>query len=202
MKQQVFNPYLPSYEYIPYGEPHMFGDRVYVYGSHDKFNGRFFCMNDYVCYSAPVTDLTAWRYEGVIWKKSDDPMPAPLLLKQMYAPDVVQGKDGRYYLYYFKGNAGIIGVAVCDTPAGKYQYYGHVKYPDGTLLGRNGKKEKDFVQFDPGVFKDDDGRVYLYTGMAPKSPNIFTRFKRVNANGAMGVELEDDMLTVKEETFS
>lgn len=31
----------------------MFGDRVYLYGSHDKFNGRFFCMNDYVCYSAP-----------------------------------------------------------------------------------------------------------------------------------------------------
>ncbi|MBP5242867.1 MAG: family 43 glycosylhydrolase, partial [Clostridia bacterium] len=61
---------------------------------------------------------------------------------------------------------------------------------------------KDYVQFDPGVFNEDDGKVYLYTGMDPKSPNIFTRFKPVNANGAMGVELEDDMLTIKEETFS
>ena len=34
MKQQVFNPYLPSWEYIPDGEPYVFGDRVYVYGSH------------------------------------------------------------------------------------------------------------------------------------------------------------------------
>ena len=29
------NPYLPKWEYIPDGEPRVFGDRVYVYGSHD-----------------------------------------------------------------------------------------------------------------------------------------------------------------------
>ncbi|MBP5343233.1 family 43 glycosylhydrolase [bacterium] len=192
---KVFNPYLPSYEYIPDGEPHVFDGRVYIYGSHDKFNGKYFCMNDYISYSAPVDDLSNWRYEGVIWRKKDDMRYTPLLLKQLYAPDVVKGKDGRYYLYYFKGSQGVIGVAVCDTPAGKYEYYGHVKYPDGTVLGRN--HEKDFHQFDPGVFRDDDGKIYLYTGFAPKGPNPFTRFRPVNSNGAMGCELEDDMLTVK-----
>ena len=70
MKKQVFNPYLPSWEYIPDGEPHVFGDRVYVYGSHDYFNGNVFCLGDYVCYSAPVTDLTDWKYEGVIYEKT------------------------------------------------------------------------------------------------------------------------------------
>ena len=40
----AFNPYLPSWEYVPDGEPHVFGDRVYVYGSHDKFNGKAFCI--------------------------------------------------------------------------------------------------------------------------------------------------------------
>jgi hypothetical protein len=194
-KKQVFNPYLPSYEYIPDGEPHVIGDRVYVYGSHDKFNGRYFCMNDYVCWSAPVTNLKDWKYEGVIWKRADDPERGHCLLKQMYAPDVVQGNDGKYYLYYFIGNQGTIAVAVCDTPAGQYKYLGRVKYPDGKLLGRN--KEGDLHQFDPGVFKDDDGKIYLYTGFAPKSPNIFTSFKPVNKNGAMAVQLEDDMLTVK-----
>lgn len=44
MKKQAFNPYLPSWEYIPDGEPYVFGDRVYVYGSHDYFNGYVFCM--------------------------------------------------------------------------------------------------------------------------------------------------------------
>ena len=70
MKKQVYNPYLPLWEYVPDGEPHVFGDRVYVYGSHDRFNGRVFCENDYVCWSAPVEDLSDWRYEGVIYKKT------------------------------------------------------------------------------------------------------------------------------------
>ena len=42
--KQAFNPFLPSYEYIPDPEPRVFGDRVYVYGSHDKFNGIAFCI--------------------------------------------------------------------------------------------------------------------------------------------------------------
>ena len=31
MKQQIYNPYLPLENYIPDGEPHVFGDRLYVY---------------------------------------------------------------------------------------------------------------------------------------------------------------------------
>lgn len=32
---QVFNPYLPPWEYIPDGEPHIFGEHLYIFGSHD-----------------------------------------------------------------------------------------------------------------------------------------------------------------------
>lgn len=94
---QAFNPYLPGWEYIPDGEPHVFGDRVYVYGSHDRFNGGGFCMNDYVTWSAPVNDLSDWRYEGVIYKKTDDPSCNGK--GSMYAPDVCLAPDGKYYLY-------------------------------------------------------------------------------------------------------
>lgn len=93
MMSQVYNPYLPGWEYIPDGEPHVFGDRLYVYGSHDRFGGRKFCMNDYVSWSAPVTDLTDWRYEGIIYKKTQDPR-MPKGEHEMWAPDVVRGKDG------------------------------------------------------------------------------------------------------------
>lgn len=31
---QVYNPFLPLDEYIPDGEPHVLGDRVYLFGSH------------------------------------------------------------------------------------------------------------------------------------------------------------------------
>ena len=72
MEKQVFNPYLPSYEYVPDGEPHVFGSRVYVYGSHDRFNGKAFCVRNYVCWSAPVDDLTDWRFEGEIYRKDQD----------------------------------------------------------------------------------------------------------------------------------
>lgn len=54
MKNHGMNPYLPSWEYVPDGEPHVFGKRVYIYGSHDRFAGYAFCQNDYVCWSAPV----------------------------------------------------------------------------------------------------------------------------------------------------
>ena len=70
LKHQFVNPYLPSWEYVPDGEPHVYNGRVYVYGSHDMFNGFVYCQKDYVCWSAPEDDLTNWRYEGVIYEKT------------------------------------------------------------------------------------------------------------------------------------
>ena len=134
MMAQALNPYLPSWEYIPDAEPHVFGDRVYVYGSHDRFGGPLFCMNDYVCWSAPVSDLSDWRCEGVIYRKSQDPMNKSGR-RCMYAPDVTRGPDGPYYLYYAFDFLGVMSVAVCDTPAGQYRFHGHVKFPDGHVWG-------------------------------------------------------------------
>ena len=195
MKQQAFNPYLPSWEYVPDGEPHLFGDRVYVYGSHDKFNAPIFCVNDYVCWSAPEDDLSDWRCEGVIYRKNQDPKNK-LGLRLLFAPDVCRGPDGRYYLYYAFDFMGIMGVAVCDTPAGEYQFLGHVKYPDGTVWGR---RKGDQFPFDPGVLADDDGRVWLYSGFYTPAPAIATGGVRLRNDGGTVVELERDMVTMKGE---
>lgn len=184
--KQAVNPYLPSYEYVPDGEPYVFGDRVYVYGSHDFFNGDVYCMGDYVCWSTPVDDLGAWRYEGVIYKKSDDPANGDLQ-GNLYAPDVVVGPDGRYYLYYVLSTWGNVSVAVCDTPAGKYEFYGYVHYEDGTLLGEGSIEDP---QFDPAVLREGD-RTYLYTG--------FCAYKDPNRHGPMVTVLGPDMLTIVEE---
>jgi hypothetical protein len=56
VKKQALNPYLPEWEYVPDGEPRVFGGRLYVFGSHDRFDGDRYCMNDYVSWSAPVDD--------------------------------------------------------------------------------------------------------------------------------------------------
>ena len=194
--KQAYNPFLPSYEYIPDGEPHIFGDRVYLYGSHDRFNGLSFCLNDYVCWSAPLDNLADWRYEGVIFRRTQDPNGKKrALLRVLFAPDVCQGPDGRYYLYYFINGYSRISIAVCDSPAGKYEYLGQVQYSDGTPLGAKGEP----MQFDPGVFVDDDNRVYLYTGFGQVNPPyILSWGHKPTLNGPMGFELEQDMLTIKQ----
>lgn len=184
MKKQAFNPYLPSWEYIPDGEPYVFGDRVYIYGSHDFYNGYVFCMGDYVCWSAPVDDLGSWRYEGVIYPKTSDPLNHDGKMC-LYAPDVTVGPDGRYYLYYVLDHVSVVSVAVCDTPAGTYEFYGYVHYEDGTRLG---EKPGDEPQFDPGVLTEGE-ETYLYTGFCARGDKSRT--------GAMVTVLGPDMLTIK-----
>lgn len=216
MKKQVYNPFLPLYEYIPDGEPHVFGDRVYLYGSHDKEGGETFCMLDYTVYSAPVDDLSDWRCNGVIYRAEQDPEHKNR--PYMYAPDVVRGNDGKYYLYYCMsgkfGNGGYFGpisVAVCDTPAGKYKYLGFIRNPDGTPM-------KKYVCFDPSAI-NDNGAIRIYYGTQfdleeEQSPSenasllqeemeMFNKSREEilethdSVMGAVTVELEDDMLTVK-----
>lgn len=211
--KQIFNPFLPSFEYIPDGEAHVFGDRVYLYGSHDRFNGASYCLNDYICYSAYIQDLTNWKYEGVIYKKEQDPRNKdiskdakpieieqietsnvedlnPIGIHAMYAPDVVEGLDKKYYMYYCLDCLHQIAVAVCDTPAGKYQFLGFVQYKNGVLLG---DRDGDPMQFDPAVFIDED-EIYLYSGNAP----MFRNDPNPNKMSQV-MTLEKDMVTLRKE---
>ena len=190
--KQAFNPYLPLWEYVPDGEPHVFGDRVYLYGSHDRLDGKKFCLHDDVCGSAPVSDLRDWRYEGVIYQKTQDPRMADGR-HELWAPDVVQGKDGRYYLYYCPDDKiKSIGVAVCDRPAGRYAFYGLVKDAAGGVLG---ERPGDTIAFDPGVFIDEDGEIYLYSGNGPRTQKAVGR----EPKASVVMTLCDDMLTLKTE---
>ena len=196
MKKQVFNPYLPSYEYVPDGEPYVFGDRLYIYGSHDLFGGKNFCLGDYVCWSASVSDLGDWKYEGVIYRKTQDPKNKKGL-SVLNAPDVQKGPDGRYYLYYVASMLTVVSVAVSDRPEGPFAFYGYVRHRDGTLYG---KRHGEAYNFDPAVFMDEDGRIYLYSGFAPDRGFLRTVMgMRGNLDGAYGMELEQDMLTLKGE---
>ena len=120
MAKQVFNPYLPSWEYVPDREPHVFGDRADVYISHDHAHGATFYLGDYICWSAPIDNLKDWHYEGIIYKKNQDPSQDGRMV--MYAPDETKGPDGKYYLYNVFDKVGFVSVAVCDSPAGKYEF--------------------------------------------------------------------------------
>lgn len=74
MKHLAMNPYLPLYEYIPDGEPRIFGKRLYVYGSHDYAGGeKGFCPGDYMIWSADLKDLGKWECGGVAFPRSACP---------------------------------------------------------------------------------------------------------------------------------
>ena len=160
--KQAFNPFLPLDEYIPDGEPHVFGNRIYLFGSHDTEGGTRYCAEqNYVVWSAPLCNPSEWRYEGEIYNARQDPDYIEGDTNDLYAPDVVQGNDGRYYLYYNINNSGTSGhnvlkVAVCDTPAGRYQYLGYVRNPDGSV-------HRTYLMGDPAVI-NDEGTIRLYYG--------------------------------------
>ena len=136
----------------------VFGDRVYVFPSHDilatEGKGRkdWFCMEDYHVFSS--ANLTDWTDHGVIvqqnkveWVKPDS--------YSMWAPVCIE-RNGKYYFYfpsipkdtltYKKGFT--IGVAIADKPEGPY------KTEPNPIKGVSG--------IDPNVFIDKDGQAYLY----------------------------------------
>ena len=191
MNKPVFNPVLPSWEYVPDVEPRVFGDRLYLYGSHDRFGGDSFCMNDYVGWSAPLNDLSDWRCEGIIYSTKNDPANADGS-QTGFAPDCVQGPDGRYYLYYCLSRSSLVSVAMADTPEGPFAFYGHVHQADGKPYGGPGS----IFGFDPGVLFDD-GHIWLFAGFASREPmRSYMKAGGMMVDGSYCVELAPDMLTV------
>ena len=165
------NPFLPLWEHIPDGEPYVFEDpdnpgkyRVYIYGSHDDLITEY-CGRDQVVWSAPVEDLTQWRYDGEIFSVTKN-ANGQLLNPEgrgdvLYAPDVtlVVAADGTktYYLYPNNQAGGRNGmIAKSNRPDGPFEVCNwsqdNPNITDGVLA------------FDPAVFVDDDGRIYGYWG--------------------------------------
>ncbi|MCR5207756.1 MAG: family 43 glycosylhydrolase [Eubacterium sp.] len=134
------NPVLPYDICVPDGEAHVFGGRLYVYGSFDtKSDG--YCSGEYR--AVYTDDMLTWTVGGkILESRNIDYTPCDTL----YAPDCLF-KDNKYYLYYCMADDSE-GVAESDSPDGPF------KKP--VLMSAKG--------IDPAVFKDDDGSVYYYWG--------------------------------------
>lgn len=133
---------------------HVFGDRIYIYPSHDIETGApqndagdHFDMRDYHVLSmdsvpGEVTD------HGVAIDLKDVPWAS----RQLWAPDAAE-RNGTYYLYFpakDKHDIFRIGVATSNSPVGPF-----IALPapiEGTY------------SIDPAVFQDRDGTYYMYFG--------------------------------------
>jgi GH43 family beta-xylosidase len=155
----------------------VFGDRVYVYPSHDILaqpgKGRvgWFCMEDYHVFSS--ANLTDWTDHGMIVTQNKVPWVKPDSYA-MWAPDCIF-RNGKYYFYFpatpndstIRGFT--IGVATANKPSGPFT-------PEPTSI-------KGVRGIDPNVFMDDDGQAYLYWSQG----NIF------------GAKLKQNMLELDSE---
>ena len=167
----VGNPYLPLWEHIPDGEPYVFEDpdnpgkqRVYIYGSHDNIKTDY-CGRDQVVWSAPVDNLSQWRYDGVILvvdkNAKGEPFDSASTADVLFAPDVTLVTDSTgkktYYLFPNDQTGGRNGlIAKSDRPNGPFEVCNWNADDPNKVDGIYG--------FDPAVFVDDDGRVYGYWG--------------------------------------
>lgn len=152
------NPILPLWEYIPDGEPRVFGDRVYLYGSHDRVSCESFCDFKLKVWSASVNDLNNWQCHGDSFHTRPDrdhDSDTPWTDHELFAPDVVCN-NGKYYLYaYIVASKGCVGVS--DRPEGPFKLLDNYRY-DEADAGDEG------IFNDAGVLVDDDGKVYIYYG--------------------------------------
>lgn len=103
------------------------------------------------CYSS--RDLVNWKFEGVVLPSTPEDTTSDLHPSQVIErPKVIYNeKTGQFVMWmhiespdYEKAHA---GVAVCDTPTGRFEYLGSMK--------PNGADSRDQT-----IFKDDDGRAY------------------------------------------
>ncbi len=133
---------------------HVFNGKIFIYPSHDidagvpaDDLGSHFAMRDYHVLSmdsvgGPVTDHgVALDIKNVPWAG-----------RQMWAPDAAE-KGGKYYLYFpvkDKQDVFRIGAAVANNPAGPFT-------PQPEPI-------KGSFSIDPAVFKDSDGKYYMYFG--------------------------------------
>lgn len=137
------NPIIKGY----YADPDIacFNGRYYIYPTTDGGEG----WNSTYFKAFSSDDLKNWTDEGIILDFKDVPWTGG---RRAWAPAICRYND-KYYFYY-SGNTNI-GVAVCDTPTGKFIDKGEPLVDKDAFPGQ---------MIDPDVFIDDDGKAYLYWG--------------------------------------
>jgi arabinoxylan arabinofuranohydrolase len=145
----------------------VFGDRVYLYMTHDalEYDGTgaikentYSSINKIAVISS--SDLVNWTDHGEIAVAGPD--GAAKWATQSWAPaavhKVMEGKD-KFFLY-FANNASGIGVLTSDSPVGPW-----VDPIGEALILRSTPGVEDVTWlFDPAVLVDDDGQGYIYFG--------------------------------------
>lgn len=129
----------------------VFGDRLYLYTSHDEADATYWDMIDWRMLS--TTDLVTWKDHGAIFTLKGFSWAT----KWAWAPDCVAA-NGIYYLFLPVDRTNI-GVAVSDSPEGPF-----VDAIGKPLLDNVTHPDAGPEPIDPVVLIDDDHQAYLFFG--------------------------------------
>ncbi len=128
---------------------HVFRGRLWLYATHDETpDAGCFRMRDWQIWS--TEDCLTWRFENTVHPE-DFFMGAS---DRCWAVDCAE-KNGTYY-YYFSDGSERTGVAVAERPGGPFRDALGKPLLDGAVTPTR--------EYDPSVFKDDDGLYYLVFG--------------------------------------
>lgn len=147
---QAANPIIPN-RGVTDPHIHIFNGRAYLFASHDRSAAsKKFVMDDWWCWSSD--DLVNWKLESVL-KPEQTYIGKPY--SECFATDAAY-RRGKYYWYFSEHNLQI-GVVVGDSPAGPWtDPLKHSLLPLSLTPTH---------QYDPTVFRDDDGQFYLVFGL-------------------------------------
>lgn len=143
------NPILPGW----FADPTIkkFGDIYYIYATTD---------NEMLASGAPTVwyskDFKNW-YNYIM----EIPSFSAKSITNFWAPDIIEGNDGKYYLYFGNCEMGcnIYGY-VSDSPVGPWKKLSDQDVP----VISNGSPRENFPSLDAQFFKDTDGKIYGYWG--------------------------------------
>lgn len=142
------NPIIPGY----FADPTIrkFGDTYYLYCTTDGTAGGIGPSQVWTS-----KDFVNWTIQPMNWPTT----------RQIWAPDIMQGVDGRYYFYY--SQACKIYCAVSDSPTGPWENI--LGAPEAVLIPD--RYVSMSITLDAQSFIDDDGSTYLYWGTWGIYPN-------------------------------
>ncbi len=169
---QTGNPILPGY----YADPSIIEDNgtFYIYATSDLTS--WDAITRLGVWSS--TDLKNWKCHYLNWPTKSECSSNTGRPDGVWAPSVVKGQEGKFYMYVTVGRE--IWVGVADHPLGPWKN----ARKDKTPLIRH--KEYFYVEtIDGECFIDSDGQAYLYWGSSDSGLDIEGRCLAVKLNADM-----------------
>ena len=151
-----------------------FGDKYYIYATIDPWGAEELGVLE-------SDDFVHWEQKHINWPTKELCTSETSNSSNVWAPSVIEGKDGKFYMYVSVGSE--VWAGVSEHPLGPWK---NAKSDNSPLI--KGNMFPEYHMIDAEVFIDDDKQVYLYWGSG---------LDWVNGH-CFVVPLKDDMISFDE----